>query len=143
VGRCAAPYVLPPTLTLSAGAASTGTQVALIASIGVGAVVLFPSLAILFRLTLTGRLDPTVAHDNTSAVGPEPLRPRRSAAAALALVLTGIVLLTVAEPAAAHAVGVVALIAAGIAAFAAVAPDELAKQPASARSGRTEREAAS
>ena len=136
------PYVLPPTLTLSTAAASTSTQVALIASIAVGAVILFPSLGILFRLTLTGRLDPTLAHDYASVVGHEPRPPRRSARAALVLVLTGIVLLTVAEPAAAHAVGVVALIAASIAAFAAVAPDELAKQPASVESGRTEREAA-
>jgi cytochrome d ubiquinol oxidase subunit II len=134
--------VLPPTLTLSAAAASTSTQVALIASIAVGAVILFPSLAILFRLTLTGRLDPTVAHDYPSVVGHETRRPRRPAVAALVLVLTGFVLLTVAEPAAAHAVGVVALIAAGIAAFSAVGPDEIAQQPASAPSGRSEPEAA-
>jgi hypothetical protein len=47
--------------------------------------------------------------------------------------LVGIVLLTIAKPAAAHAVGVVCLITASVAAFAAAAPDQLAQHEAPGR----------
>jgi cytochrome bd ubiquinol oxidase subunit II len=126
------PYVLPPALTLRAAAASSTTQIALIVSVALGAVILFPSLAVLFRLALTGRFDPGTAPE--SIVEGERGRRRRSgltARVALALLLIGIVLLTIAEPAAAHAAGVVCLIAASVAAFIAVGPDHLAEQSAS------------
>jgi len=122
------PYVLPPTLTLEAAAASSATQIALIVSIAVGAVILFPSLAVLFRLALSGRFDPGPAAG--SRVDTEqPRRPRlgRWAQATLGFLLAGVILLTIAEPAAAHAVGVVSLIAAGVTAFIAVGPDQLAE----------------
>lgn len=124
------PYVLPPTLTLSAGAAATTTQVALIISVGIGAIILFPSLAVLFRLALTGRFDPGAARASTPDVEPTGRRRGRSARAAFMLFLAGVVLLTIADPPAAHAFGIVALMAAGIVAFTAVGPDELANQPA-------------
>jgi hypothetical protein len=47
----------------------------------------------------------------------------------LGLLIVGIVLLNIADAWAAHIAGVLALGAAGIAAFAAVSPDELAAQP--------------
>jgi cytochrome d ubiquinol oxidase subunit II len=120
------PYVLPPTLTLGAAAAAPTTQIALIVSVALGALILFPSLAVLFRLALSGRFDPGPAPK--SIVDRDAGRPRRSASAArgaLALLLVGFVLLTIAEPAAAHAVGVVCLIAASVAAFIAAGPDRL------------------
>lgn len=124
------PYVLPPTLTLSAGAAATSTQVAVIISVGIGAIVLFPSLAVLFRLALTGRFDPGARPVYTPDAEPIVRRRGRSAQAAIVLLLAGVLLLTIAEPPAAHAFGVVALTAAGIIAFMAVGPAELANRPA-------------
>ncbi len=122
------PYVLPPSLTLEAAAASSATQIALIVSIAVGAVILFPSLAVLFRLALSGRFDPGPAAE--SIVDTERrrrARPVRWAQATLGFLLVGFILLTIAEPAAAHAIGVVSLIAAGVTAFIAVGPDQLAE----------------
>ena len=51
------PYVLPGRLTLDAAAAADSTLVAVLVSAGVGMVVLVPSLWLLFRLVLQGRLD--------------------------------------------------------------------------------------
>jgi len=52
------PDFLPGQLTVRAAAASGATLHALLASMAVGALVLVPSLALLFRLKLSGRLDP-------------------------------------------------------------------------------------
>ncbi len=122
------PYLLPPTLTITDAAAPMATQVALLVSIAVGALILFPSLAILFRLALTGRFDPGPPPASTvDTRGARRPQARRSARLALGLVVVGVVLLTIATPAAAHGVGVVCLLAGSIAAFAAVAPDQLAQ----------------
>jgi cytochrome d ubiquinol oxidase subunit II len=51
------PYLLPPELTLDQAAAPDSTLRALVVGIGVGFVILVPSLTYLFRLTLKGRLD--------------------------------------------------------------------------------------
>jgi cytochrome bd ubiquinol oxidase subunit II len=51
------PYILPGRLTLDAAAAPDSTLVAVLVSAGVGMVVLVPSLWLLFRLVLQGRLD--------------------------------------------------------------------------------------
>jgi cytochrome d ubiquinol oxidase subunit II len=51
------PYLLPPQLTLDEAAASDATLGALVASIGVGALILIPSLTYLYRLVLRGQLD--------------------------------------------------------------------------------------
>jgi cytochrome bd ubiquinol oxidase subunit II len=128
------PYLLPPDLTITAAAAPAATQVALVVSVAVGALILFPSLAILFRLALTGRFDPGPPPESTvESTSARRPRIRRSARLALGLLVVGIVLLTIAEPAAAHAVGVVCMFTAGIAAFAAVAPDQLAEHSAPER----------
>jgi cytochrome bd ubiquinol oxidase subunit II len=124
------PYVLPPELTISAAAADAATLIPLIASVVLGAIVLFPSLALLFRLALTGRFDPPTSKAvHQIALRADARRPARGAQAALGLLIVGIVLLNIADASAAHVAGVLALGAAGIAAFATVAPDELAKQP--------------
>jgi len=59
VGWAAAqsPYLLPGHLTLQQAAASHTVLVALLVSMAVGFVILVPSLALLYRLTLQGRLD--------------------------------------------------------------------------------------
>ena len=51
------PYVLPPRLTLDQAAASEATLVAVVIAVGIGMVVLVPSLWLLYRLVLQGRLD--------------------------------------------------------------------------------------
>jgi cytochrome d ubiquinol oxidase subunit II len=120
------PYLLPPEVTITDAAAPPATQVALIVSVAVGALILFPSLAILFRLALTGRFDPgPPPPSSVDSRGVRPPRARRSGRLALGLLVLGIILLTIAEPAAAHAVGVVCMLSASVAAFAAVAPDRL------------------
>lgn len=118
---------LLPGLTVQAAAADDATMIAVIIAIGAGAVILFPSLAFLFRLTLSGRLDP--GHLGTPprhVAGPDAPRPRWAARAALAGFAAGAVLLVFADANAAHAVGVAAFAAAAIFAFTAVGPDQLA-----------------
>jgi cytochrome bd ubiquinol oxidase subunit II len=51
------PYVLPPKLTLDEAAASNATLATLLIGMGLGALVLVPSLWYLYRLVLQGRLD--------------------------------------------------------------------------------------
>jgi cytochrome d ubiquinol oxidase subunit II len=51
------PYVLPPRLTLEQAAAADATLTTLVIGMGIGAVVLLPSLWYLYRLVLQGRLD--------------------------------------------------------------------------------------
>ena len=52
------PYFLPPDLTLEEAAAEEATLVAVVVSVGLGLLILLPSLALLFRLVLSGRFDP-------------------------------------------------------------------------------------
>lgn len=63
-----------PGLTIEDAAASDETMVVLLVGLAVGALVLVPSLFLLFRLVLTGRFDPHARLD-----GPDP--PMRAAAA--------------------------------------------------------------
>ena len=51
------PYFLPPDLTLDEAAASNATLAAVLVGIGIGAIVLVPSLWLLYRLVLRGTLD--------------------------------------------------------------------------------------
>jgi cytochrome bd ubiquinol oxidase subunit II len=51
------PYLLPEQLTLDQGAAAAAVLAAVLISMGVGALILAPSLWWLYRLTLSGRLD--------------------------------------------------------------------------------------
>ena len=104
--------VFLPGLTIEAAAAPRTTQIAVIVAVLGGAVILFPSLALLFRLDLSGRLAESGA---SLEPGPQPRLVRASrhgvlARAALASLIAGIGLLTVAETAWAHALGVVSLL---------------------------------
>jgi cytochrome bd ubiquinol oxidase subunit II len=51
------PYVLPPELTLDEAAAPDATLAAVLAGLGIGALILVPSLVLLYRLVLRGELD--------------------------------------------------------------------------------------
>jgi cytochrome bd ubiquinol oxidase subunit II len=53
------PYLLPPDLTLDEGAAADATLQATIIVVGVGLLILGPSLWYLYRLVLKGQLDQT------------------------------------------------------------------------------------
>jgi cytochrome d ubiquinol oxidase subunit II len=120
------PDVLPG-LTLSAAAAADSTMIAIIISIAIGAVTLFPSLALLFRLSLAGRFDPAAIRRQAPAAGPDAPRPAWSARVAIAGLLIGVALLTIADAGVAHVFGIVALVVAAFAGFTAIGPDELAR----------------
>ena len=97
-----------------------------------GGAILFPSLGLLFKLTLSGQLD----HDAGPAHQASPVKavllfpstrpglPVRLAAACLVL---GIGFLTFAEAGWAHAIGVVALLAFIAIGFVAASPGEMAR----------------
>ena len=115
-----------PGLTLRQAAAPNDTLIALIISVVVGGLILAPSLGLLFRLVLAGSLDPT--HQPTVPLTPSHARIRHvrdgSRSLAIGCLLVGLVLLTLADPDAAHVVGVIALLTAAVLGFAAVAPDQ-------------------
>jgi cytochrome d ubiquinol oxidase subunit II len=103
-----------PGLTIEAAAAPRATLIAVIVAVLGGALILFPSLALLFRLVLSGRL---AEGDESVDLHPTPapwlVRASRQgflARAALACLIAGIGLLTAAETAWAHALGVVSLL---------------------------------
>jgi cytochrome d ubiquinol oxidase subunit II len=117
-------------LTIGQAAAPHATQVALVLAVLAGALILFPSLALLFGLLLRGRFDP-------GAAGPQARSPStatlitasrrgllvRSAGAAL---VAGIGFLNVADAGWAHAIGVICLIGFVVLGFGAVAPARVA-----------------
>jgi cytochrome d ubiquinol oxidase subunit II len=122
------PTVLPG-LTLAEAAAGHDTLVAVTAAVLAGGVILAPSLGLLFRLTLTGRFDPSHGAEPAPAlasVRPQRTNPRRSARLAGGCLVAGVILLTLADTGVAHVFGVLALLAAAVLSFAAVTPDELA-----------------
>jgi hypothetical protein len=121
------PFVLPG-LTLSEAAAGNATMIAILISIGIGVVVLFPSLALLFRLSLSGVFDPAALRVRHREPGPDAPRPSWSGRAAIGFLLIGVVLLTIADSPIAHIFGVIAFAMAGVAGFTAVGPDVLAAQ---------------
>jgi cytochrome bd ubiquinol oxidase subunit II len=124
------PTILP-NLTVHQAAAGHDTLVCVVVAVLGGGVVVFPALALLFRLTLTGRFRAA------ELASPESTVPRRRTASirllarlAIACLIAGFGLLNVAEAAWAHALGVVCLIGFVILAFGAIivpAPDEQAR----------------
>jgi cytochrome d ubiquinol oxidase subunit II len=117
--------LLLPGLTIHQAAAGHDTLVAVIVAVLAGAVILFPSLGLLFRLVLAGHLDE--ASESTSAVvSPAAVLGASSSGIAgrvtVALFVAAIGLLTLADAGWAHAIGVVCLFGFGIAGFVAVAP---------------------
>jgi cytochrome bd ubiquinol oxidase subunit II len=120
-------------LTVREAAAGRDTLVAVVVAVLAGAAILFPSLALLFRLVLGGALGggesaagrPTQARSLLAALAPS-LLPRLS----IACLVAGIGFLTIADAAWAHAVGVLCMLAFIVVAFpAALPPDLLAAAP--------------
>jgi cytochrome d ubiquinol oxidase subunit II len=131
------PWLLPG-LTVSQAAAGRSTLIATIVGVAVGAVVLVPSLIVLYTLVLRGRLDTNSKTPESpttpTAAGPE-MRPAGVAAAfprvrlagllAVAALAAGVGLLVFADPAWAHGIGAISLLACAVTVFAlATGPDE-------------------
>jgi cytochrome d ubiquinol oxidase subunit II len=114
-------------LTVTQAAASRSTLIAVIAAVVAGGLLLFPSLALLFRLTLGGRLGhgPTADEDAEGAAG-ELASPRLALRLAGALLVVGVGLTTVADGPWAHGFGVAALLGFVVAGVAAVGPARFA-----------------
>jgi cytochrome d ubiquinol oxidase subunit II len=138
---------LLPGLTVAEAAAGRSTLIATIVGVAAGAVVLVPSLAVLYSLVLRGRLDTAVGETAASsevlpgaADGRSPRGSRVPLAGAFAVVTlaAGAGLLVFADPAWAHAIGAVALIACAVTVFG------LASRPAGElpEAGRRARRAA-
>ena len=124
------PYVLPG-LTVAEAAAGRSTLIATIVGVAVGAVVLVPSLVVLYSLVLRGRLDTGEAAEGPAEPGevgrrgaPRASTDRLAGAFAVGTLVAGTGLLVFADPAWAHGLGAVALIACAVAVFA------LASRPA-------------
>lgn len=122
--------VFLPGLTVAQAAAPRDTLIAVVVAVLAGAVILFPSLALLFRLVLRGEFDPgrqpPVAPRRTTRPASRSGLLARSAGACL---VAGIGLLTIAEAGWAHALGVLALFGFVALAFLAVAPADIAAVP--------------
>jgi cytochrome bd ubiquinol oxidase subunit II len=121
--------ILLPGLTLAQAAAPTATLVSLLAAIALGAVILFPSLALLFGLLIGGRFDPEHPAGDVR-VGAGEIRTSLahglSARLAVATLLAAVGFLTLADPPWAHVVGVLSLLACAWFGFRAVDPLGLA-----------------
>jgi cytochrome bd ubiquinol oxidase subunit II len=120
--------LLLPGLTVRQAAAPHDTLVAVVIAVLAGAVILFPSLALLFRLVLAGEFE-----REQRAPAPAPTvgsllaasNPGLLARVAGACLLAGFGLLTIAEAGWAHALGVLALFAFIVCGVLADQPDQL------------------
>jgi cytochrome d ubiquinol oxidase subunit II len=117
--------VLLPGLTVDQAAAPHDTLITLIVAALAGAVILLPSLWILFRLYLQGRFDPEWT--TVPAPPPTPTTVARASRAGLTarvsgvLLVAGFVLTTIADASWAHTIGVTCLLASLALAFPATA----------------------
>jgi cytochrome bd ubiquinol oxidase subunit II len=122
--------VFLPGLTVHQAAAPHDTLVAATIAVIGGGALLFPSLALLFRLTLTGRLG-HFDDDHAASAPParadllDAAREGLLARAAVACLVAGIGLLTIAEAGWAHAIGVLALLAFVAVGFLAALPPDV------------------
>jgi cytochrome d ubiquinol oxidase subunit II len=122
------PVVLPG-LTVSQAAAPRETLVAVIIAVVAGAVVLFPSLGLLFSLVLRGRFDQGQPAERPAVRGGDVMRASRPGLlgrSAVACLLAGVGFLNVAEAGWAHAIGVTAFVAFVVLGFLALVPRDLA-----------------
>ncbi len=118
-----------PGLTVKQAAAPHDTLVVVVVAVIVGAAILFPSLALLFRLVLGGQL----GHGETATSSKRPSKailsaskPGLLARSAGACFIAGTGFLTIAEAGWAHAIGVTALFGFIVLGFLAVAPADTA-----------------
>jgi cytochrome d ubiquinol oxidase subunit II len=121
-----APELLPG-LTIEQAAAPRDTLIALTIAVTSGGIILFPSLAVLFRLLLAGDLE-----GDQQAVGTPAAKRRLSPSgsiatrAAVACLIAGIGFLSLADAGWAHAIGVTSLFAfAVLGSTALISPDVL------------------
>ena len=118
------PTILPG-LDVRHAAAPHDTLVAVVAAVLGGGAIVFPSLALLFRLTLAGRFDQgRPAQAALPTPGLAEARPALLVRVAIACLVAGFGLLTIANAAWAHAFGVTALFAFIAAGFLALVPAE-------------------
>src|SRR5262249_7473108 len=116
-------------LTVSQAAASHSTLVAVIVAVVAGGIVLFPSLALLFRLVLGGRLGHgAAARHDLRPVAAAPAGSGLAPRLAIALAVAGFGLLTIADAPWAHAIGATSFLGFIVAGVAAVRPAELAAE---------------
>jgi cytochrome bd ubiquinol oxidase subunit II len=134
--------VLLKGLTVQQAAAPHDTLVLVVVAVLGGATILFPSLALLFRLVLRGQLDhgadaETLGTDSRPGLGVLLTTARSGLLARIAgaCLLAGFGLLTVAEAGWAHALGLAALIGFLLCGFLAVVPAQLAELEAEERAG--------
>jgi cytochrome d ubiquinol oxidase subunit II len=115
-GIAQAPSFLPG-LTIEQAAAGHATLVAVVVAAAVGALVLVPSLVLLFRFFLQGRLDagPAAAHELPRRAAPAPAA--RLGVIAVAALVVGIGATVFVEPGWGRLVGVPCLFAGAIATF--------------------------
>ena len=103
------PTILPG-LTVYEAAAGHDTLVWVVVAVLAGAAILFPSLVLLFRLTLGGGMHYGSAGQEEAGAKQLPaVAPAVGVRAALACLIVGVGLLNVADAGWAHAVGIVAL----------------------------------
>jgi cytochrome d ubiquinol oxidase subunit II len=127
------PIVLPG-LTIKEAAAAHDTLVAIIVSVLAGGAILFPSLALLFRLVLGGRLgehEPARSLSARDIVGVSA--PRLLTRIAGACLVAGLGFTTVADAGWAHAIGATCLLAFVALAFPAALPPDILQEPVAAR----------
>jgi cytochrome d ubiquinol oxidase subunit II len=118
------PTILPG-LDVRHAAAPHDTLVAVVVAVLGGGAIVFPSLALLFRLTLAGRFDAShFAEAAPPARARSQVKPTLLARSAVACLIVGFGLLTAANAAWAHALGVTALFAFMVAGFLALVPTE-------------------
>ena len=125
--------ILLPGLTIRQAAAPHDTLVLVVVAVLAGALILFPSLAFLFRLVLGGSFDPDAELSVSPAPPPARARavvsasaPGLAARAAGGCLIAGFGFLTFADAGWAHAIGVVCLLAFIVIGFLAVGPARLA-----------------
>jgi cytochrome bd ubiquinol oxidase subunit II len=119
-----------PGLTIQQAAAPDDTLIAIVVAVVVGAAILFPSLGLLFKLVLGGRLDyaestPTSATPRRAVLSASA--PGLLARSAGACFVAGLGFLTAADADWAHAIGIASLFTFIVLGFLAVAPWELAR----------------
>jgi cytochrome d ubiquinol oxidase subunit II len=116
------PYLLPG-VTVDDAAASHATIVALVISVAVGAMVLIPSLALLFGLVLRGRFDAAIPAGEVGApvAGSRP-PGARVVWVAIGLAVVGLPLMLAFDTGVGLAVGVVLVLAAAVVACVALVP---------------------
>jgi cytochrome d ubiquinol oxidase subunit II len=122
------PTILPG-LTVENGAAGHDSLVWIVVAVSVGAAIVFPSLGLLFGLTLAGRFQAGESTPSRAVVRRRPFAPPLMTRVAVASLIAGIGLLTFPDAGWAHAIGVVSLLGFMVAAFLSIVPRALADRP--------------